>query len=109
MILAGKLNHKVQILRQSETGVDDGYTVTYPYEVHTTTWASIKPSKGNERPVSDQIVAEASHLITIRWMADIKVMGMIRYGTREFNINSIVNPYEGRSQLQLYCTEVIDD
>lgn len=75
---------------------DDGLT----YTDLATAWGKIEAVSGSERLESQQIKAEVSHTITIRYAASYASIGpqdRIVYGSRTFDIVSVLD-IDGRSR-----------
>lgn len=63
---AGRLNRHVMLQRRVESQNDMG-EVTWVWEDVCAMWAEIAPMSGREFFAAQQVQAEASHNITIRW------------------------------------------
>lgn len=72
-------------------------------------WAAIEPATvaNVERRVGHQVEAKVSHLVTVRYLAGVKVTGRVVFGARIFWIRGIANRYERNVQLTLACEERI--
>ena len=114
-IRAGKLRHAIQIINLS-TQVDQfGGPVTADATVFATVRASIEALSGRELYQAQQVVAEVTHLVTIRWMAGVKAKMDVWFAegigsptvitTRQFQIMHVDNPDEQHHVLLLYCIE----
>lgn len=68
-------------------------------------WAEIKPLSGRELVEAQQVVADASHLVTIRYLSGVTPQKRILFGTRELYIESVQNTDERRRELVLTCVE----
>src|SRR5512135_2602518 len=94
----GDLRH--QITYQAPVRVADdmgGATVTWTDM--ETVWAAIWPVSANEQIQSAQPTMTISHRIRNRYFPGLKASWRIKYGTRYFNIVSIVNAEERNRQL----------
>jgi len=69
-------------------------------------WVSINPLSGRELMVAQQSQSTVTHRIERRYSALVSANHHILFGTRTFEINSIVNEDEGDHKLILMCTEV---
>ena len=104
---AGKLRHKITI--QDYTESQNGYgAVTKTWSDYATLWASIEPIRGREFWESQQINAEVTAKITIRYLADINPKMRVKYGNRIFEIISVINPEERNVELQLMVKEKVE-
>lgn len=102
----GNLRHRVTI--QQLTRTDDGaggYIETWT--AVATVWADVYPLKGNERYEAQQVQANLSHRVTIRYRAGIVPSMRLQYGTRTLNIEAVIDPEERHRELVLMCSEVV--
>ena len=104
---AGQLKHKLDI--ETELSSQDTYgQTTQEWVVFLRgLWASVEPMSGREYFSSQQVNAEVSHRIKIRYKAGIKPKMRVKFGTRYFNIVSVIDIREGHREMHLMCTEVI--
>lgn len=105
---AGQLKHKLDI--ETELYVQDTYgQPTQEWVVFLRgLWAVIEPISGREYFSSQQVNAEISHRIKIRYRAGIKPSMRVKFGdARYFNIVSVIDILEGHREIHLMCTEVI--
>lgn len=101
---AGELRH--QITLQAKTIANDGMGgVTETWSDQLTTWAQIDPPKAREFFANGQMQAEIITRIRIRYRPNVAHTWRVKYGTRYFNITSIVNPDEVNQELILMCRE----
>src|SRR5690348_6639680 len=94
-IRAGELRHSITF-RQNTATTSDGYgqeTVTGGVFAENVP-AKIQPTAGMERMLGPQLVAQTSHLITMRYLPGVTADMWIQFGTRRFDINAIVNVEE---------------
>ena len=104
---AGSLNKRVTL--QYPTSVSDlmgGFTTTWTTG-EKIVWAAIWPTSANELVRSMQTVMEITHRIRIRYRVGVLPSWRIKFGTRYFNIVSIVNPNEKNELLDLMCREAV--
>lgn len=101
----GKLRHRITF--QDSVPTPDGYKgsseVTWTNFV--TVWASVKPLTGREYFFSQQVKAEVTHRVKIRYRDDITVKMQILFGTRVFGIESIFDIEERHEVLEIFCRE----
>ena len=101
---AGRLRHRLELQERSVT------RDSYGAEVETWTtqhviWGSVEPLSGSEYFASKQTQAERSHKIIIRYISDLHVTWRIKFGSRTFGIESIINRDERNRELTLMCSE----
>ena len=103
-MMAGRLRKRVQL--QTATEVDDSMGQLIPTAVTVATlWAGIEPLQGKEAEQAKQIVAEASHKITLRYRSGVTAKHWLLYGVRKFHIAAVLNRDERNHELTLLCTE----
>jgi SPP1 family predicted phage head-tail adaptor len=104
---AGQLRHKVVI--QENVPSRDGYGAEVEsWDEYATVWAAIEPIRGREFWESQQINAEVTARITIRYLAGVTPKMRILHGTRIFEILSVINPEERNRELQLMVKENVE-
>jgi len=102
----GKLRHRVTI--QNKVTLLDGYGgVTSTWQDVATVWASVEPLNGRELYAAQQVKAELTHRIRIRYMSGIKPEMRIAFDNRTFEIEAIIDPEERHESLELLCSEVV--
>ena len=68
-------------------------------------WAALKPKKAEERYAFQQIGQAQTHLVKIRYRADMTANLRLRKGTRIFAILSVYDQDENGRYLYLNCQE----
>lgn len=101
---AGKLRHKVTLQSKSETRDDTGQ-VFRDWSDTATIYASVEPLSGRELVNAQAIESETTYRITIRHLAGVTTEQRIKFGSRYFEILSVINPEERNIMLQLMCKE----
>jgi SPP1 family predicted phage head-tail adaptor len=102
----GNLRNRVTL--QQLTRTDDGaggYTETWTGVA--TVWADVYPLKGNERYEAQQVQANLSHRVTIRYRTGVEPSMRLLYGTRTLTIEAVIDPEERHRELILMCSEVV--
>jgi len=103
-IHSGMLRHKISIEREDMADDDyGGQDRTFATLVNC--YAFIKPTSGTERFLAEQVQAEVSHDITIRYFSGLLPKDIIVYNERRFNITAIINVEERNVWLILKCNE----
>lgn len=109
-IQAGKLRHRIQIVKPNGTvdsfgGVpqDSGdWTVLHD------AWAAIDTLNGRDMLGSDQFMKEVNLQVTIRYFPDVDSSCRVWFNKRTFQISATVNPDQRTKMLVLLCVEVND-
>ncbi len=105
---AGKFRHRVTIQSASESRDTTGeLLLTWSAIERGEVWASIDPLSSTERPDSSQQQAIATHTVIIRH-SNLTVTHKHRllFGSRVFNILSVLNQDERSIFYELTCEEV---
>jgi SPP1 family predicted phage head-tail adaptor len=103
---AGKLRHRLTLQNKTKTRDEYGAETEGWVDV-ATVWAAIEPLQGREYLAAQQIQADVTHRITIRYRADIRPAMRGVLGARAFDITSVIDPEERHQELQLMAVEVI--
>ena len=100
----GDLRHRIEL--QSVTRTADGMGgFTESWATVSTVWAAIWPNAAKEVLENQQLGLNVTHRIRIRYHATVTAAWRIKFGTRYFNIVSILNPNEQNRLLDLICEE----
>ena len=105
-VIAGRLDKRVTLQSATIARDDNGQ----PIETFSTVaeiWAAIDPIRGREFFSAQQVSADTTHRLTIRYRAGVSVQNRILYGSRVFRIESVINPLERSERLELMCVETL--
>lgn len=102
-LAAGRLNKRVTLQTLSTTGDGGGGSVE-TWADTATVWASVEPLRGSERFEAQQTASRLSHKVTIRHRA-VTPQQRVKFGTRYFKIEAVINPKERGELLELLCEE----
>lgn len=93
-VRTGVMRKRVEIQKiSSARGADGGFTKDFATE--TTVWANINSLSAEERVLGDQTKAVRTHRVITRFYSlGVTADDRIKFGTRIFNIVSIVDPGE---------------
>jgi len=111
MIGSGKLNKRIKI-QQLVAGSPAQDNFGQPDESWTdfaTIWAAIEPVQGNEFWAQQQVQSEVTIRVRTRYIEGVVPEMRILYGTRKLNIKSVIDPQEKHVELQLMCSEGVND
>ena len=103
---AGKLRHKVTI-KSREASQDEYGEVTYTWSTAARAWANIEPLAGRELLHAQQVNAELTHRVTMRYMSGVDPTDRIAFGSRTLEVVSVINPDERNKELVLLCKEIV--
>ena len=107
MLQPGALRHTVSIEKPVETTNAYGEREV-TWVAHKSDWrASIEPLAGRELWQAQQVQADVSHRVRIRYVAGVTPRMRIVFGTRTFQISSITNTEERNVELVLLCREAV--
>lgn len=70
-------------------------------------WAAIYPLNGREYLAAQQINAEVSTKIVIRYLKGVEPTMRVNFKDRYFEILSVIHMAERKKELQLMCKEVV--
>ena len=104
---AGRLRHRVTLRRRAVARDTYGAEI-FTWNTYATIWAAIEPLQGNERTQSQQVVAEETSKVIIRFVSGVKANDRVYFGTRILDINAVINPAERNEYLELRCTEAVE-
>lgn len=104
--MIGELNKRVTIQTNTATRGTTGQAIE-AWTDTATRWAAIEPLTGREYWQAQQVNAEMTVKITIRYYAGLTVKNRVKYGSRYFDILSTQNLNEGNKFMVLMCKEVI--
>lgn len=104
----GQLRHRVTI--QSKTTVRDkeGFEAEVWTDV-TTVWAAVEPLRGREYFAAAAVHAENTVRIRMRYRSGVTPEMRVKYGTRLFDIISVIDVDERHQELQVMVKEVCGD
>jgi SPP1 family predicted phage head-tail adaptor len=103
-VKAGSLRHLVEIQNPLERQTEYGETETTWHRVATCD-ASITPLSAREFFAAQQVQADVSHRIVVRYVPCISPRMRVVFGCRVFHIESVLNTDERDVTLELLCKE----
>ena len=106
---AGELRHKIAIQKPASTQDSYGQNVV-TWSTDSQPWAAIIPMRGREYFDAGRVQSDVSHRIRIRnqTLSATTAIGpacRIRFGTRYFEIISVIKPDERNIMLDFMCRE----
>ncbi|MFA5866915.1 MAG: phage head closure protein [Actinomycetota bacterium] len=103
---AGQLRHKI-VIQQVLLSQDAYGASVETLSTFATVWTSIEPISGREYFDSAKLNAEITHRIRIRYTAGITPDMKVLFGSRTFDILSIIDREERNREMELMCAEVV--
>jgi len=103
---AGDLRHRITLQQKTETRDSFGAVIETWNDV-ATLYASIEPLRGKEFFDAQQVNAEVTIRIRIRYRSGVTPNMRVLFGTRTFDIQSVINVDERNREMILMCREVI--
>lgn len=101
----GALQHRVTLSKPSAQRTASGEFVQQ-YESFATCWASIQMLAAKYTEKTQQVVTEATHKITIRYIPGVTSAMTVQLSDgRVWNIEAVSDPDERHVELQLFCYE----
>ncbi|HYF94423.1 MAG TPA: phage head closure protein [Symbiobacteriaceae bacterium] len=105
MIAAAQLRHRITLQEKQITQDTYGAEVENWVDV-ATVWAEVSPISGREYFAAQQVNAEVTHRIKLRYRAGVNSKMQVVFGTRIFGIESVINVGERNIEMQLMAVEV---
>lgn len=107
-MIAGNLRHNIVIQSKQVTGTGDRGQDTITWVNTTTVPAMIEELSGRKLELARQLVATASHKVTIRYLSSLSIKDKVLFGSRTFNIGAILNTMMMNFTQELLCTEEVE-
>ena len=101
---SGKLRHPV-VLQVRTTSRDHG-SVIETWGTLASVWAEVRPLEGRELYAAQQVNAELTTQIRIRFTQNFNTINRVLFGSRVYDVLSVVNPDERNRELVLQCREL---
>lgn len=101
----GAMRHRMRLDRVVETPDLSGGVLRAWMPV-ATLWAAIEPLERRAGLVGDAPASLATHRVAIRFRVGVEAGQRLVYGTRRFDIRTVVDPDERRFRLNLTVEEI---
>ncbi len=101
---AGDLRHRITVERPVRTRNGAGETLV-TWEEAFTVWADVQPLKAWQIERAAQVEMRRSHLLRIRYIANVGGDWRVRWGDAILNITGIVNPGGRNVELEISCEQ----
>jgi SPP1 family predicted phage head-tail adaptor len=105
---AGQLRQRVTIQQATTTTNARGARVPGWADV-ATVWADVRTPTGRERTANEATVATISHVVTLRYRADLTAAHRIKWGDRVLSLLATPDPDNRRRTLVCQCQEIEGD
>jgi SPP1 family predicted phage head-tail adaptor len=100
---AGALDRVITLLTPNPARTSGGEFL--PPLVFANCWASIKALTGRDLERAQQVVAEVSHKVIIRYIPGVVAKMLVQVEQRTFVIEAVVDQDENKFELWLLCHE----
>ena len=102
---AGALRHQVVIERPQITRDSAGGEVTTWLSI-ATVYASVEPISGREWVTANAAGGDLSHRVRMRYTPDLDLTDRLRFNSRIFQVESVINTDERNVELVVMCREI---
>lgn len=103
----GQLKHKIDIEVEATTQNSYGEPTQIWSSFLSGIFVSIEPLSGREFFAADMVQSEITHKVKMRYISGILPKMRIKYGSRYFYIESVINVKEINKELLLMCRELM--
>lgn len=103
---AGQLRHRI-VLQQLTTTQNEFGEPVQTWTTFATVYAAVEPLRGREFFAAQQITAELSVRIRIRYRSDVKPAWRAVWGAHTYDIQDVIDVDGRHTELQLMCREVV--
>ena len=101
---AGKLRHRVIVQTSTETQDTAGEPIK-AWASPFTTWADVQPLSGRELLRAQEVNAESTIRVNMRYNTYVSQSARLLVGTRILDINTVVDNREINRQFEILCSE----
>lgn len=84
---------------------DGGGGVTESWTSVADVWAAVIPVTGGESVVGEGVSGRITHVVFMRWRADVTPAMRLRFGTRLLDITAVIDVEERGRHLKCLCRE----
>jgi len=97
---AGRMDRRITLQRKSSSQDSFGQPIETWADI-STVWAEVVPVSGNERFVSQQVIAEADTLFKIRYMSGLTPLDRVVYDGRTYDVKGVIEIGRRREGMQI--------
>jgi len=105
-MISGRMRHPVDVQQVIETR-DAAGGVIRNWVTLGSVWASVEPLRGKEYIEAQQVAANVTHRVRMRWYDGLTTTHRILHGGRALNINAALNLDERNGVHELMCAEEV--
>lgn len=102
---AGRLRNQVTIQTPTETRSGTSGQVVKSWATLATVWAGIEPLSGRELAQAGAEQSVSDFRIVLRYLSTVTNKCRVVFGSRVFEIQSVINRNERGADMELRCTE----
>lgn len=103
----GKYRHRVSVQSMTDSSADDYNQTTQTAVTISTRWASEKPLTGKALEYGKQIHELVTHEIRMRYFPNLNPDNKLVFGSRTFEILSVINVDERNEEMIVMCVEEV--
>ncbi len=101
---AGPMRHRVDVQARTQTADNAGAMVS-TWATIESRWARVRPISSREFQEGKATIGQVSHEITLRYFPGLTVAHRIMYGTRTFELVSVVDTDERHRETKALALE----
>ncbi len=107
-MMIGRMRHRILIRTRSDAARTATGAVDSVWSTAATRWGDIQPLTGKEYTSGEHVQGEVTHKIVLRYYDGLKDKDRLKFGSRIFEIISIVNSRETKRVHIVMAKELID-
>lgn len=105
-MISGRMRHPVDVQQVIETRSGAGEVIRN-WVTKDTVWANIWTPTGREFVEAQQVAADVTHKVRMRWYDGLTPSHRLQHDGRVFNIRSVANIRERGKEHELVCSEEV--
>lgn len=105
MVIAGKLRHRIALVRLVEGSKNDYGEAVTSEQIVEQPWADVRIESSGETAAAGGMKGQKNYLIEIRWRPSIDSALRVRYGNVLLAVDGVHDPDGRRVRLHLKCHE----
>ena len=103
----GKYKHRVTVQEMVDGSPDDYNQTTKTATTVSTRWAQVEPLTGRQLEWGKQIHEQVTHRVRFRFFEGLTPDHRLVFGSRTFNVLSVINRDEANEELIVLCVEEV--